>query len=92
MEHDNHHAQMVAEFRRRFAISLALSVPVLALAPLIQRFLGREGVLSFPGEKGEGEIVLAGLGLALSPAAGAVLMSLSTVIAAVNARWLRVPG
>jgi Cu2+-exporting ATPase len=31
-------------------------------------------------------------GLVLSPAAGAVLMSLSTVIVAVNARLLRAPG
>jgi Cu2+-exporting ATPase len=31
-----------------------------------------------------------GFGILLSPAAGAVLMSLSTVIVAVNARYLRV--
>ncbi len=35
--------------------------------------------------------VLAGQGIILSPAAGAVLMSLSTVIVAVNARLLRIP-
>ena len=40
---------MVADFRRRFWVSLVLTVPVLALAPLIQRFLGIEGVLDFPG-------------------------------------------
>ena len=34
--------------------------------------------------------VLYGLGILLSPALGAVLMSLSTVIVAVNARFLRV--
>ncbi len=33
--------------------------------------------------------VLAGEGIVLSPAAGAVLMSVSTVIVALNARWLR---
>ncbi len=32
----SHHAQMVADFRRRFWVSLILSVPVLALSPLIQ--------------------------------------------------------
>ena len=35
--------------------------------------------------------VLAGVGILLSPAAGAALMSLSTVIVAINARLLRVP-
>jgi len=40
---------MVTDFRRRFWVSLGLTVPVLALAPLIQRSLGIEGVLSFPG-------------------------------------------
>jgi len=35
--------------------------------------------------------VLAGWGILLSPAIGAVLMSLSTVIVAINAKFLRVP-
>jgi len=47
-EHE-HHAHMVADFRRRFWVSLVLTVPVLALAPLIQRFLGVEGIIDFPG-------------------------------------------
>jgi Cu2+-exporting ATPase len=47
--HD-HHAHMIADFRRRFWVSLVLTLPVLALAPLIQRFLGIEGVLAFPGD------------------------------------------
>lgn len=34
--------------------------------------------------------VLAGVGIVLSPAVGAVPMSLSTVIVAINARFLRV--
>ena len=46
----SHHAGMVADFRRRFWISTVLTLPVLALAPLIQRFLGVEGVLAFPGD------------------------------------------
>jgi Cu2+-exporting ATPase len=41
---------MVADFRRRFWISLGLTVPVLALAPLIQRFLGIGGALAFRGD------------------------------------------
>jgi len=43
------HGAMVADFRRRFWISLALTVPVLALSPLIQRFLGLREALIFPG-------------------------------------------
>jgi Cu2+-exporting ATPase len=35
--------------------------------------------------------VLSGSGIVLSPAVGAVLMSLSTVIVAINARFLRIP-
>ncbi len=48
--HDNHHAHMVAEFRRRFWASLILTVPVLVLAPMIQRLLGLEEALGFPGD------------------------------------------
>ena len=43
------HAHMVEDYRRRFWISLALTIPVLALTPVIQRFVtGREWL--FPGE------------------------------------------
>jgi Cu2+-exporting ATPase len=41
---------MVADFRRRFWISLAVSVPVLLLSPMIQRFLGLREALRFPGD------------------------------------------
>ncbi len=47
--HSSHHAMMVADFRRRFWISLIISIPILILSPLIQKFLGIEGSLSFPG-------------------------------------------
>ena len=40
----------MADFRRRFWISLALTVPVLALAPLIQQALGVEEAWRFPGD------------------------------------------
>jgi len=46
----DHHAQMVADFRRRFWISLVLTVPILTLSPLIQGFLGLEETISFPGD------------------------------------------
>ncbi len=44
------HGQMVAEFRRRFWVSLVLSIPVLVLAPMLQRLAGLEESLSFPGD------------------------------------------
>ncbi len=45
--HHDHHAIMVEDFRRRFWVSLALTVPVLALSPMLQ---GRAGVeWAFPG-------------------------------------------
>ena len=49
-KHQGHHAHMVADFRKRFWISLILTVPILALSPMIQRFLGIEGVLRFRGD------------------------------------------
>ena len=49
-DHHAHHAHMVADFRRRFWISTALTIPVLALAPLIQQWLGLTGRLAFPGD------------------------------------------
>ncbi|MCB0397630.1 MAG: copper-translocating P-type ATPase [Flavobacteriales bacterium] len=38
----NHHKMMIADFRKRFWVSLVLSVPVLVLSPMIQGFLGFE--------------------------------------------------
>jgi len=35
----NHHAMMVADFKKRFFISLGLMLPILALSPMIQSFL-----------------------------------------------------
>ncbi len=49
--HRAHHARMVADFRRRFWVSLALTVPILLLAPLIQGWLGLEEALRFPGDR-----------------------------------------
>ena len=52
--HD-HHAMMIADFRRRFWGVLALTVPVVALSPMIQHWLGVHW--AFPGSA----YVLAGL-------------------------------
>ena len=49
--HGSHHAHMVADFRRRFWVSLVLSVPILALAPLIQETLGVADAWAFGGDR-----------------------------------------
>lgn len=49
-DHQSHHAHMVADFRRRFWISLVLTVPVLALSPMIQDLLGLGESLTFQGD------------------------------------------
>ncbi len=41
---------MVADFRRRFWISLILTIPVVTLAPMIQEALGLRDRLAFPGD------------------------------------------
>jgi len=46
----DHHAHMVADFRRRFWVSVVLTVPILILSPLIQELLGIKDVIAFPGE------------------------------------------
>nr|WP_228350273.1 copper-translocating P-type ATPase [Rhodocaloribacter litoris] len=42
---------MVEDFRKRFWISLLLTLPILALSPMIQGFLGIEEALRFPGDR-----------------------------------------
>ncbi len=45
------HSAMIADFRRRFWVALVLTVPILAISPMIQAFLGLEAVLAFPGDR-----------------------------------------
>ncbi|HXL53908.1 MAG TPA: heavy metal translocating P-type ATPase [Gemmatimonadales bacterium] len=45
------HAHMVDDFRHRFWVSLALTVPVLATSEMIQHFLGLRATLAFPGDR-----------------------------------------
>ena len=49
-EGESHHAHMVRDFRRRFWVSLVLTLPIVALAPLIQQFLGLAETISFAGQ------------------------------------------
>lgn len=134
------HAQMAADFRRRFWIVLTLTVPILALSPMIQGLVGltqadvgiaigagtdvaiesADVVLTRSNPRGVTAAIeparatrrkmlenllwatgynvsampLAGVGLAfagilLSPAVGAAVMPLSSVIVAFNARRLK---
>ncbi|MBK5910638.1 copper-translocating P-type ATPase [Rhodothalassium salexigens] len=48
---------MIADYRKRFWVSLAATLPILALSPMIQAWLGLEAALDFPGDR----FVLAGL-------------------------------
>src|SRR6266511_335447 len=45
------HAHHVDEFRRRFWISLALTLPVLATSEMVQHVVGLREVLAFPGDR-----------------------------------------
>ncbi|MFZ5907066.1 MAG: copper-translocating P-type ATPase [Nitrospirota bacterium] len=49
-EMGNHHAHMVKDFKTRFWISFAVSVPVLLLSPMIQKFIGLREAIHFSGD------------------------------------------
>ncbi|HEC98089.1 MAG TPA: cadmium-translocating P-type ATPase [Nitrospirae bacterium] len=49
-DHKDHHARMVADFRKRFWISLIVTVPILMLSPLVQKFIGLGESIRFPGD------------------------------------------
>src|ERR1035441_8620165 len=46
----NHHAHMAADFQRRFWIALALTLPILALSPMLQSLVGLREAIRFPGD------------------------------------------
>lgn len=48
-EHESHHEMMVEDFKRRFFVSLILTIPILFLSPIIQQFLGIR--FTFTGDK-----------------------------------------
>jgi Cu2+-exporting ATPase len=45
-----HHAQMAAEFRKRFWVSLVLTLPILVLSPMLQELVGLRSTIRFPGD------------------------------------------
>ncbi|GAB5550204.1 MAG: heavy metal translocating P-type ATPase [Sandaracinaceae bacterium] len=46
--HHDHHAMMVEDFKRRFWVCLGLTVPILALSPMLQNWVGVDW--RFPGD------------------------------------------
>ena len=48
--HHSHHAHMVADFRQRFWVSLVLTIPVIVLSPMLQRWVGLGDKLRFSGD------------------------------------------
>ena|SRR5699024_4676251 len=46
--HDHHdHGDMVTDFKRRFYISLIITIPILILSPMIQHFAGIDWDIPF---------------------------------------------
>jgi P-type Cu2+ transporter len=46
----DHHAHMAADFRKRFWISLALTLPILVLSPMLQTLVGLREAIRFSGD------------------------------------------
>jgi Cu2+-exporting ATPase len=48
--HHEDHAQMAADFRKRFWISLVLTLPILSLSPMLQTLVGMREAIRFSGD------------------------------------------
>ena len=46
----DHHAHMAADFRKRFWISLILTLPILILSPMLQKLAGLREAIHFSGD------------------------------------------
>jgi Cu2+-exporting ATPase len=51
--HSNHHDMMVQDFRKRFWISLTLTIPILLLSPIIRQFLNSSFGIVVPSFAGQ---------------------------------------
>ncbi|MCO6473211.1 MAG: heavy metal translocating P-type ATPase, partial [Melioribacteraceae bacterium] len=49
-DHHDHHKHMVEDFKKRFWISLIVTLPILILSPLIQEFIGIKDTFNFKGD------------------------------------------
>ena len=47
----SHHQHMVADFRKRFWVSLVITIPVLLLSPSVRSFFGFKNAVLFTGDK-----------------------------------------
>ena len=50
-DHREHHRHMAEDFKRRFWISLIITIPVILLAPMVQQWLGLTEALAFTGDR-----------------------------------------
>ena len=46
----DHHAHMAADFQRRFWFALVLTLPILAVSPMLQTLVGLPDAIGFPGD------------------------------------------
>ena len=49
-DHTGHHAHMAADFRKRFWISLVITLPILVLSPMLQELVELREAIRFPGD------------------------------------------
>lgn len=49
--HGNHHAHMVADFKKRFWVSIIATIPILFLSPMLQAIFGISSQLKFEGSQ-----------------------------------------
>ena len=49
-DHHAHHVHMIEDFKKRFWVSLVITIPILLLSPMIQHFLGLKDTLRFSGD------------------------------------------
>ena len=48
--HSGHHGHMIEDFRKRFWISLIITIPILLISPMLQHFVGLKDELRFIGD------------------------------------------
>lgn len=49
-DHGSHHEHMVEDFKKRFYISLVLTIPLAVLSPMLRSLVGLSGEILFPGQ------------------------------------------
>ncbi|MBE0551935.1 MAG: copper-translocating P-type ATPase, partial [Ignavibacterium sp.] len=49
-DHSAHHGHMIEDFKRRFWVSLILTIPIIVISPMIHHFFGLEDSLRFNGD------------------------------------------